>query len=98
MLIPLYDNMIVEMIEEGERKTESGLYLNPDSNTKQYSTAVVVAVGEGYRLNDGNLRPLTVIVGDTVLFRKMVELEIVEDGKKQYMISEATVIAIKRKE
>ena len=54
----------------------------------------VVAVGEGRLLQDGNIKPLTVKVGDTVLFTKMTG-ESYNDGEHDYTIlSESNILAI----
>ena len=92
-LKPMYDNIIVKPIK-AEEKTAGGIYLaNPDI-TQQYAEAIVVSVGEGYRV-DGKIVPLKVQAGDTVLYRKMVEISLQDDGEEVLLLSEASILAIK---
>ena len=59
---PLYDRIVVKRIEQQEQM-QGGLYI-PDSAKEKPQEGEVVAVGKGKRLNDGNLVPLDVQVGD----------------------------------
>jgi chaperonin GroES len=93
--VPVYDNIVVKPIK-AEEKTASGLYIaNPDM-AKEYAEGIVLAVGAGYR-NTGSekLFPLTVKVGDHVLYRKSVEILVKYENEELFLMSEATVIAIK---
>lgn len=100
MLKPMYDNMIVRMDvkESGEKVSKSGIIESIDLvDMSPYNEGEVVAVGAGYRnSNDGSLMPLTVKVGDKIIFRKMVEVKL-EDQEEDnlFLVSEATVLAIK---
>jgi len=92
-LKPMYDNMLIEPIKADEQ-TKSGLYIaNPDRQTG-YSEGVVVAIGNGYKTDSG-LQPLTVKVGDTIIYRKSVEVLIESDDVEYFLLSEANVLAIK---
>ena len=92
-LKPMYDNMLIEPIKADEQ-TKSGLYIaNPDRQ-KEYSEGIVIAVGDGYKTENG-LQPLMVKVGDTVIYRKMVEIMIESNDKDYFLLSEANVLAIK---
>lgn len=95
-LVPMYDNIVVKPVK-AEEKTAGGLYLaNPDL-AKGYAEGVVLSVGAGYR-NPGSseLFPLTVKVGDHVLYRKSVEILVKDGDSDLFLMSEATVIAIKQ--
>lgn len=94
---PMYDNILVDPIEI-ENKTASGLIVSGMSNSQQYAEGVVVAVGDGYKVNgQSELFPLTVKVGDIVLYRKGVEIQYkdISTAKAYFIISEASVLAIK---
>ena len=94
-LVPMYDNIVVKPVK-AEEKTAGGLYIaNPDL-VKGYAEGVVVAVGAGYR-NPGSeiLFPLTVKVGDHVFYRKSVEILVKDENEDLFLMSEATVLAIK---
>lgn len=63
---PLNDRVVVRRKEE-EEKTAGGILL-PGSAKEKPNEGEVVAVGEGRLLNDGKISPLTVKVGDKVIF------------------------------
>jgi len=91
---PLYDNIIVKHVKEPD-VTTSGIYLsNPDVD-KEYSEGVVVAIGNGHKTSNGDIIPLRVSVGDTVIYRKMVEVQIRDGGEEFFIISENNIFAIK---
>jgi len=91
--VPLYDNILVEK-ESGEKKSEGGIILVDESAGKSYTEGEVVKVGEGFKLQDGGVRPLKVKKGDTIIFRKMTEISIELSGKEYFVVSEANVIGI----
>ena len=78
-----------------EDKTVSGLIITGIDQSKEYSEGEVLAVGKGYRTNDGGITPLSVKVGDIVLFRKMVEVAVGDEREELFIISENTVFAVK---
>ena len=63
---PLHDRVIVRR-EEEEQKTAGGILL-PGSAQEQPNQGEVVAVGSGRILDNGDVRPIDVKVGDTVVF------------------------------
>ena len=65
---PLNDRVIVKRLEE-ERKTASGIVI-PDAATEKPDQGEIIAVGKGKVGDDGKLIPMTVKVGDKVLFGK----------------------------
>lgn len=66
---PLYDRVLVKRLAAEDEKTESGIII-PDSAKEKPQKGEVVAVGQGKRLDDGQIVPLDVKVGDKVLFGK----------------------------
>jgi chaperonin GroES len=96
MITPMYDQIVVDMKKVEDEKLKSGLIIPSDEWTKPYNEGTVLAVGDGYKLESGELRPLKVKVGDVVLFRKATEVEVKDnDGKKYFITSEATILAIR---
>lgn len=91
-LRPLNDKVVIEVLDE-EDKTASGLYL-PDTAKKKPQTGRVVAVGEGRLLEDGSRAPMTVSVGDTVLFSKYGGNEVTIDGREYTILDEDQIYAI----
>ncbi|MES9870410.1 MAG: co-chaperone GroES [Sedimenticola sp.] len=65
---PLHDRVVIRRMEE-ERTSAGGIVL-PDSATEKPAQGEVIAVGNGKMLNNGDVRPLDVKVGDKVLFGK----------------------------
>jgi chaperonin GroES len=78
---------------EEEDKTASGLYL-PDTAKKKPQTGKVIAVGDGRLLEDGTRAPMTVKVGDRVLFSKYGGNEVTIDGKEYTILDEDQIYAI----
>ena len=86
-----FDRILVQR-SESATKTKSGLFL-PDSATEKPHQGTVVAAGAG-RVVDGDVRPLAVQVGDTVLFGKYAGTEINVDGEDRLMLREDDVLGI----
>jgi chaperonin GroES len=68
---PLYDRIVVRRIETQENK-QGSLYI-PDSAKEKPQEGQVVAVGQGKRLENGQLAALDVKAGDRILFGKYSE-------------------------
>ena len=65
---PLHDRVIVKRLEE-ERTSPGGIVI-PDTAAEKPVQGKIVAVGKGKILEDGQVRPLDVKVGDKILFGK----------------------------
>lgn len=91
-LRPLHDRLIVKR-KEPELKTASGIVI-PDSAGEKPEQGVVVAIGPGRRTDQGQLVPLIVQPGDTVLFGKYTGQTIKLDGEELLVIREEDVLAI----
>ena len=65
---PLQDRVVVKRKEE-ETTTAGGIVL-PGSAAEKPSEGVVVAVGPGRQMDNGEVRPIDMKVGDTVIFGK----------------------------
>lgn len=95
-LVPLYEKIVVKLDDKQEVKSKTGLVYQKNLSISSDTTtsAKVVAVGQGRLLTDGSLRPLTVKIGDKVLFNK-IQGDSYNDGVNDYtIISESNVIAI----
>ena len=84
---PLADRVLVEPLE-AETKTASGIII-PDSAKEKPQQGVVIAVGAGKKDE-----PMTVKVGDKVLYGKYSGNEISVDGKKYLIMHESDIFAI----
>ena len=84
---PLADRVVVEP-SPAETKTASGLII-PDSAKEKPQEGTVVAVGNGKKDE-----PLTVKVGDKVLYGKYAGTELKLEGKDYLIMREADILAI----
>lgn len=75
---PLGVRVVIQPVEE-ESRTDSGLYI-PDTAKEKPQSGIVVAVGEGSKKI-----PITVTVGEKVLFPKYTGTEI-KLGSDDYII------------
>ena len=90
---PLGDHILIEPVKE-EEKTKAGIFL-PDTASKEKSEeGKVIAVGPGKKTDDGKIVPVSVRVGDKVLFTKYGPNEIKIDGKEYLIASESDILAI----
>jgi chaperonin GroES len=89
---PLRDRILVTRLEEAEQRI--GGIIIPDSAKEKPQQAKVVAVGRG-RVNDkGDVFPLDVKVGDTVLFGKYTGTEIKLDGTEYLILREEEILGV----
>lgn len=89
---PLHDRIVVEAASK-EEKTASGLYL-PDAAQEKPQRGTVIAVGPGKRLDSGQLSPIDIQVGDTVLYGKYGGTEITVDGKDVIILRAEDVLGV----
>jgi len=92
-LKPLYDRVVVKPIEEKQEKTPSGIII-PDTAKEKPSEGEVIAVGEGRLLENGEVKPLQVKVGDKVVYSKYAGNEFVVDGEELIVLREDDILAI----
>ena len=91
-LQPLEDRIVVRP-SESEEKTASGLVI-PDTAKEKPQQGEVLAVGPGRRAdNTGDLIPLDIKVGDTVVYSKYGGTEITVDGEDLLILSSRDVLA-----
>ncbi len=88
---PLFDNVLIEPLE-AEEKTASGILL-PDTAKEKPQQGKVVAVGKGKMGPKGDLHPMVVKVGDTVMYKKWGGNEVKVDGKDMMLVSQEDVLA-----
>ncbi|HOJ71712.1 MAG TPA: co-chaperone GroES [Syntrophorhabdaceae bacterium] len=89
---PLQDRILVKRIEE-EEKTKGGIII-PDAAKEKPQEGRVIAVGDGKMLENGTKAPLTVKVGDKILFGKYSGTEIKIEGEEHLILREDDVLAI----
>lgn len=89
---PLQDRLLVKRIEKEERS--SGGIIIPDTAKEKPQEGEVVAIGNGKRLDSGQLQPLDVKAGDRVLFGKYSGSEITIEGTEHLILREDEVLGI----
>ena len=86
-ITPLSDRVLIK-VSEAETKTASGIII-PDNAQEKPQKGTVVAAGKGTKDN-----PITVKVGDTVLYGKFSGTERKHDGEEFIIMREADIFAI----
>jgi chaperonin GroES len=89
---PLHDRVLIKRMEE-ERTSPGGIVI-PDSATEKPIKGKVVAVGNGKHLENGEVRPLDLKGGETVLFGKYAGTEVKVDGEEYLVMKEDDVMAV----
>ena len=89
---PLHDRVVVRRMEE-ERTSAGGIVI-PDSATEKPIQGEVIAVGRGKILENGDIRPLDVKVGDRILFGKYSGTEVKLDGKDLLVMREDDIMGV----
>jgi len=89
---PLHDRAVIRRMEE-ERKSAGGIVI-PDSATEKPVRGEVVAVGNGKILENGEVRPLDIHIGDKVLFGKYSGTEIKVNGEDLLVMREDDIMAV----
>lgn len=91
---PLADRVVVRPLDAKEETVlASGIILPETDKKEKPSKGKVVAVGPG-RFDDGKLVPMSVKVGQTVLFTKYGYDEVKVDGEEYFILAESQVLAV----
>ena len=92
-LKPLYDRVVVKMVE-AEETTKSGILLTSSAKEKP-QVAEVIAVGSG-ESHDGGKEAVTVkvAVGDKVIVSKYAGTEVKIDGEELIIVNMGDILAI----
>lgn len=90
---PLSNHVFIESLKE-EKATKSGIVLPETAEKEKPMLGKVVAVGQGKLNEKGERMPMSVKVGDKVLFKKYGPDEIEVDGKKYLVGNEEDILAI----
>ncbi len=92
-LSPLGDRIVVSPAAREDKKLPSGIIIPESADKEKPAQGKVVAVGPG-KFEDGTRVPMTVKVGDTVLFSKYGYDEVKIEGEEYYILAESSVLAI----
>lgn len=89
---PLANYLFIEPIE-ADTMSKGGIYI-PESAEQKPTTGRIVAMGAGKMSERGERIPMSVAIGDTVLYRKYGLSEVEIDGKNYMVGSEDDILAI----
>lgn len=92
LLKPLGDRVIIEVAQE-EEVTAGGLVLTSAAKEKP-QVGKVLAIGDGRTLDNGEKLPMSVKVGDQVIFEKYSGSEITHEGEEYLIVHEKDIVAI----
>lgn len=92
-LKPLSNHVFIEPLEE-EKTTKSGIVLPDTAEKEKPVRGKILAVGPGKLNERGERVPMSVKVGDTVLFKKYGPDEIEIDDKKYLVGDEDDILAV----
>ena len=88
---PLADRVVIRALEETEQM-RGGLYI-PDTAKEKPQQGEIIAAGPG-KYEDGKLVPMSVKVGDKVLYGKYSGTEITLDNEQYLILRESDVLAV----
>ncbi|MGE7990599.1 co-chaperone GroES [Pseudomonas sp. NPDC089554] len=95
-LRPLHDRVVIRRSDK-ETTTKSGLILSA-SASETPNRGVVVAVGTGRVLDNGEVRAMAVKVGDEVVFGPYSGSNTVKDGDEEFLVmAENEILAVVEK-
>ena len=94
-IIPLGDRVLLKLADTTEEKSgKFGIIIPETIDKEKPEQGKVVAVGEGRRDRSGALIPMSVKVGDTVIFSKYSYDEVKSAGEEYVMVKEENILAI----
>ena len=88
---PLSD-YVVAQTEQTSSKTASGLYI-PEAAKEKPQTAVVVAVGPGKVGDDNERVPMTVKVGDKIVYKSYSTTDVKHGDQEYILVREDDILA-----
>lgn len=91
-ITPLHDRVLIKRLDE-VTKTAGGIII-PDTAKEKPSEGVVEAVGNGFRAEDGKIIPMSVKVGDKVLFGKWSGTEVKVNGETMLIVKESDILGV----
>ncbi len=89
---PLQDRILVKRLEPPEVK--KGGIIIPDTAKEKPQEGEVIAVGPGKVSDDGTRQPMSVKVGNKILFGKYSGSEIKIDGEEHLILREEDVLGV----
>jgi chaperonin GroES len=91
-IVPLGDRIVLEPLSK-EETSASGIIIPDTARQEKPERGTVLAVGAG-KFANGALEPMTVRVGDVIIFSPYATDEIKIDGETYIVIAESSVLGI----
>lgn len=92
-LRPMGDRVIVKAVAR-EEVSKSGIILPDTVDKERPEQGEVIAVGPGRLLDNGTRAPMSVKIGDVVVFKKYSPDEVKIDGQEHLVIAESDILAV----
>lgn len=92
-LQPLHDHVIIKPLSD-ESSTKSGIILPDTVDKEKPERGEVIAIGPGKLLDNGQRAPMSVKIGEKVIFKKYSPDEIEIDGEEILVINDSDIIAV----
>jgi chaperonin GroES len=89
---PLHDRVLVKR-QDSEETSKGGIII-PDTAKEKPIQGVVVAVGQGKVIDDGQIRELAVKAGDKILFSKYAGTDIKVEGEDHIIMREDDILGV----
>lgn len=93
-ITPLGDRVLVKPDIPGDETSPSGIIIPDTAQKEKPEQGKVIAVGEGKRNEKGDVLPMRIKEGDTVMFSKYGFDEINIDDEEYYIVSESNILAV----
>lgn len=91
MIRPLNENVVLKK-DKVLKQTASGIVLSQKEQETEYAT--VIAVGEGFRNDKGEIIPVEVKVGDKVIYKSYSPTKIKLDEEEYLIVSQKDILAV----
>lgn len=92
-IMPLADRVVVKPLGKEQIASPSGIIIPDTVDKEKPERGTVIAVGPG-KYDEDTLIPMTVKVGDTVLFSKYGYDEVKVGGEEYFILSESNILAV----
>jgi chaperonin GroES len=90
---PLADRVLVKALAETET-SKSGIIIPTTVEKERPERGEIIAVGPGKLLENGTRVPLSVKVGDKIIFKKYGPDEVKIDGQDMFILEEGDILGI----
>ena len=95
---PLGDRVLVKFVEVGEQKSKTGIIIKDTASRGTTVWGEVLAVGNGLFTQTGDMIPMSVKVGDNVMYKKdMVGDPITLEDEKYLLFRESDLLMVNEK-